>query len=272
MPIPHATSPFPLPERALIGMVHVGPFPGSPYHTDESLDLLSARALDDARTLARAGFDAVIIENMHDRPYQHGDALPPLTVAAMTRLASEILAEVDLPAGIQILSGGNRHALAVASVTGASFIRCENFVYAHVADEGLLATAEAPALLRERKHIGAEHVRVFCDIKKKHASQAITGDLSLAEAAEGAAFFGADGLVVTGTSTGHPTDPADVKSAAEASGLPVFVGSGVSPDDAPDLLRHAAGLIVGSNVKRDGVWTNTVDPDRAAALVKAARG
>ena len=56
------------------------------------------------------------------------------------------------------------------------------------------------------------------------------------------------------------------------SGLPVFVGSGVSPDDAPDLLRHAAGLIVGSNVKRDGVWTNTVDPDRAAALVKAARG
>lgn len=265
-------TPFPLPERALIGMVHVGPFPGTPFHADETIDLLAARALDDARTLAKAGFDAIIIENMHDRPYVHADRLGPETTALMTRLASEVLAEVDLPAGIQILSGGNRQALAVALATGAGFIRCENFVYAHVADEGLLGEAEAGPLLRYRKSIGAGHVRLLCDIKKKHASQALTADLSIAEVAEGAAFFGADALVVTGSATGHPTDPSDVESAAKASGLPVFVGSGVNPSDARSLLRHAAGLIVGSNVKRGGVWTNQVDPERAAALVKAARG
>ncbi|MFT5422382.1 MAG: membrane complex biogenesis BtpA family protein [Phycisphaerales bacterium] len=271
-----STTPYPvagvLPERALIGMVHVGPLPGTPFHAGESMELFAARAADDAKALARAGFDAIIVENMHDRPYVHGDRLGPETTAYMTRLVMEVIAAADLPIGVQILSGGNRHSLGVAHATGAQFIRCENFVYSHVADEGILLEAEAGPLLRFRKHIGAQHIPIFCDIKKKHASQALTADLSIGQFAEGAKFFGADGLVITGSSTGHPTSLADVKEAAKASGLPVLVGSGANPDDAAELLTAASGLIVGSYIKRDGDWTNSVDPERAAALVKAARG
>jgi hypothetical protein len=101
--------------------------------------------------LADAGFDAIIIENMHDAPYVHGDRLGPEIVAAMTRVGTEVASAVSCPLGVQILSGGNRHALAVAQSIGGSFIRCENFVYAHVADEGLLPEAEAGPLLRYRK-------------------------------------------------------------------------------------------------------------------------
>lgn len=50
---------------------------------------------------------------------------------------------------------------------GLDFIRAEGFVFAHVADEGLL-NAGAGDLLRYRKQIGAEHVQIFTDIKKKH--------------------------------------------------------------------------------------------------------
>lgn len=270
------STPFPvagvLPDKAIIGMVHVGPLPGTPFHDGETIELFVARAIDDAKALARAGFDAIIVENMHDRPYVHGDRLGPETTAHMTRLVHEVVNAADLPIGVQILSGGNRHALAVAQATSSQFIRCENFVFSHVADEGLLAEAEAGPLLRYRKSIGAENIPVFCDIKKKHASQALTADLSIGQFAEGAAFFGADGLIITGSSTGHPTSLGDVQEAAKASGLPVFVGSGVNPDDAAGLLTAASGLIVGSFVKRDGLWTNSVDPERAAALVKAARG
>ena len=259
-----------LPERALIGMVHVGALPGTP-RSSKTIDDLARAAADEARALADAGFDAIIVENMHDAPYVHGDALGPEIVAGMTRAAHAVTSAVSVPVGVQILSGGNAHALAVCSATGAAFIRCENFVFSHVADEGLLERAEAGPLLRYRRSIGADHVRVFCDIKKKHASHALTADVSLAEAAHAAEFFGADGVIVTGSATGNPTSPADVADVRGATTLPVLVGSGVTPDDAPKLLEHADALIVGSWIKRDGHWSNPVDPGRAAQLIRAAR-
>jgi membrane complex biogenesis BtpA family protein len=210
--------------NALIGMVHVGALPGTPRHAGAGVEHLAAVAADEARILEDAGFDAIIIENMHDAPYVHGDRLGPEIVASMTRVGTEVASAVSCPIGVQILSGGNRHALAVAQSIGGSFIRCENFVYAHVADEGLLPDAEAGPLLRYRASIGADretgHVAVFADIKKKHASHAISADISVADAAHAAAFFGADGLIVTGAWTGRAADPADARAAKEASGSP----------------------------------------------------
>ena len=260
--------------KLLIGMVQVGALPGSP-RSRLPVPELAERAAAEAILLVKAGFDGLIVENMHDRPYvhqQHG----PETVAAMAAVALAVRAAVgdvrrggDLPIGIQVLSGGNREALAVALAAGLQFIRCENFVFSHVADEGLLATAEAGPLLRYRKQIGAEHVLVLCDIKKKHASHAITADISLADAAEAAEFFGADGLIVTGTATGRPTDPADVAEASDASNLPVLVGSGVTPESIPSLIGKADALIVGSSIKRSGRWENPIDQKRASAMTRA---
>lgn len=264
-------TPTPLPKKALIGMVHVRATPGSPAYSGESVDRIVETAVGEARTLARLGFDSVIIENMHDRPYIHGGALGPEVVAVMTRVGQAVAAAVSIPLGIQILSGGNRQALAVAHAVGASYIRCENFVFAHVADEGLLARAEAGELLRYRKSIGAEKVAVFCDVKKKHASHALTADLSLADVVHGAEFFGADGVIVTGTATGRPVAGADLEEARGATRLPVLVGSGVTPESAGDLLAHADALIVGSAIKRDGVWSEPLDEARCARMVESVR-
>ncbi len=272
MPFP---TPSPLPPKALIGMVHVHALPGTPAHAGDTVAAIAAAAAEEARTLAGLGFDAIIVENMHDRPYVHGDALGPEIVAAMTRVGCEVRRAVDVPLGVQILSGGNRHALAVAYAIGAAFIRCENFVFAHVADEGLLAKAEAGELLRYRSSIGAENIAIFCDVKKKHASHAITADITLAESVHAAEFFGADGVIVTGAATGHATDPAHAAQARGATGLPVLIGSGVTPDSIPALLEHADALIVGSALKQGGLWSNPLDTarcERVVAAVRAARG
>jgi membrane complex biogenesis BtpA family protein len=258
------------PSKALIGMVHVGALPGTP-HSRRSVSRLVGEAVAEAKILVNAGFDAIIIENMHDRPYVHGVKGPEI-VAAMTAVALTVReVEPDLPLGIQILSGGNKEALAVALASGAQFIRCENFVFSHVADEGLLDRAEAGELLRYRKAIGANEVRIFADIKKKHASHAITADLSLAAAVEGAEFFSADGVIITGAATGRPTSPGDLAEARRATKLPVLVGSGVTPEQVGGLFEHADGLIVGSFVKRGGRWENGVDAERCRKLVAAAR-
>jgi uncharacterized protein len=267
-------APATLPPEAVIGMIHVQALPGAP-RSALPVDAIVEQAVAETRILVDAGFDALIVENMHDRPYVHGRHGPE-TVAAMTRVvaaAREIARRDgdDLPLGVQMLSGGNREALAVALATGAQFIRCENFVFAHVADEGLLAEAEAGPLLRYRRQIGAEHIRVLTDVKKKHAVHAITADLTLTDAAEAAEFFGSDGIIVSGTATGKPTREEDVIAAASATSLPVYVGSGVTVNTISSLLRHSAGVIVGSAIKRDGLWSNPPDPERCRAIVAAAR-
>ncbi|QOJ00594.1 MAG: BtpA/SgcQ family protein [Phycisphaeraceae bacterium] len=258
-----------LSKKALIGMVHVGALPGTPG-SREGIGALASRAAGEARVLKEAGFDAVMIENMHDAPYVHG-AQGPEVVAGMTAVGLAVRAAVGgMSMGVQVLSGGNKEALAVALACGALFVRCENFVFSHVADEGLLERAEAGPLLRYRRVIGAEGVRVYCDVKKKHASHAITGDLSVGECVRGAEFFGADGVIVTGVATGRAASVEDVKEARGATGLPVLVGSGVTPEQVRALFRYADGLIVGSWVKRDGSWNNEVDPGRAKELARAA--
>lgn len=256
-------------DKALIAMIHVQALPGSP-RAELGVDEIVRTAADEARVLADCGFDAVIVENMHDRPYVHG-AHGPETVACMTRVALAVReAAPDLPLGVQVLSGGNREALAIALASGASFIRCENFVFAHVADEGLLPLAEAGPLLRYRRAIGAEQVRIFADLKKKHASHAITADVSIGEAAAAAEFFGADGVIVTGPATGKAASEGDVAAVRAATALPVLVGSGVTPANVASMLGHADAVIVGSHLKRDGLWSSTLDPARCREIVKAA--
>ncbi len=249
-------------------MVHVGATPGTPRAAMAPVELVE-QAVREALILKDAGFDALIVENMHDAPYVHGEDLGPEQTAVMTLAAQAVREAFEGPVGVQILSGGNKQALAVAYATGGSFIRCENFVFAHVADEGLLPKAEAGPLLRYRKHIGAERVAVFADIKKKHASHALTADIDIAEAVEAAQFFGVEGVVITGTSTGKPASIEDLKAARQASDVPVLVGSGVTPESVREFLKHAHALIVGSWIKQDAKWFNPVDPERAKSLIQA---
>jgi len=252
-------------------MVHVGPLPTA-SRVGPALADLAARARADALALRQAGFDAIIVENMHDTPYVHG-AQDPAVVASMTVLAATVReAAPSLPLGVQILSGGNREALAVAAAIGADFIRCENFAYAHVADEGLLERAEAGPLLRYRRWIGADAIAVLADVKKKHASHALTADLDVGEACRGARFCGADAVVVTGVATGRSAALADVASARGSVDCPVLVGSGCTPENAADLLEHAHALIVGSWIKQGGDWRRSVDAERASRMVLAVRG
>jgi hypothetical protein len=251
--------------HALVGMLHVGALPGTPAG-GQAVAELARRAVEEARAYAAAGFQALLLENMHDRPYLKREAGPEI-VAALTAVALEVRHAVALPLGVQVLAGANRAALAVAHASGATFVRVEGFVFGHVADEGLIES-DAGDLLRYRRTLGAERVRIFADIKKKHSAHALTADVDLVETARAAEFFLADGVIVTGSATGRAADPAEVEAVAAATSLPTLVGSGVTPEN---LARFGAAdaFIVGSSVKRDGLWSNPLDPARLEALARA---
>jgi len=253
--------------RALIGVVHVRALPATPS-SREDVGAIAKAAVAEARVYAEAGYHGVTIENTHDPPYLKREVGPAI-VAAVTAVGREVRRAVALPLGVQVLAGANRAALAVAHACGASFVRAEGLVFAHVADEGLIES-DAGALLRYRRAIGADDVRVFVDVKKKHSAHAITADLDVVETAEAAEFFLADGVIVTGTATGRPTDPAEVRAVAEAVSIPTLVGSGVTADNV-EAYAAADALIVGSSVKRGGRWSNPIDRARVRALARAFR-
>lgn len=244
--------------------MHVPALPGTP-RAALPVERIAEQAAADARAYADAGLQAVVVENMHDRPYLRGGVGPEI-VAAMTLAVAAVRAAVRVPVGVQVLAAADREAVAIAHATGASFVRVESFVFAHVGDEGL-HQSNAAELLRYRRAIGADAVLVLADVKKKHSAHALTADVDVADVAHAAEFFLADGVIVTGTATGRPTDPEEVRRVREAVALPVLVGSGI---DAGNLASYAAdGYVVGTSLKQGGDWTRPVDPARAAALVAA---
>lgn len=249
---------------SVIGVVHVLPLPGSPGWQGNMKEVIDG-AIKDALAYKDGGVDALIVENMHDVPYLRG-RVEPETTAAMTAVAREIKYEVTMPVGIQILSGANLEALGAAIAAELDFLRVEGFVFAHVGDEGIHESCAAQ-LLRRRAALKAEKILVFADIKKKHSAHAITADVTLAETARAAEFFGADGVIVTGVATGEPTDVADVEAACAATTKPVMVGSGITPDNVSHYLPYCDAVIVGSYCKQDGCWRNKVDPQRVKELM-----
>ncbi len=244
---------------AIIGMIHLAALPGTPKYQNNTKAIID-KALTEAHLYKKAGIHALMIENMHDVPYVKNNVGHEIS-SLMAIIAYLIKKETGLPLGIQILAGANQAALAAALNSGADFIRGEGFVFGHLADEGYI-DSNAATLLRYRKQIGAEHIAVFTDIKKKHSSHALTADLDIVEMAHAAEFFLSDGVIVTGVHTGSEADIKELNKVKENTGLPVIVGSGVNVDNVNQYLPIADALIVGSYFKKDGYWANDVDYER----------
>ncbi|XP_044758158.1 uncharacterized protein F13E9.13, mitochondrial isoform X4 [Coccinella septempunctata] len=216
--------------------------------------------------------DGILIENMHDVPYIKHEKFQPETVACLSRVCAEIkrIIPATLPCGLQVLAGGNKEALAIAKACSLNFIRAEGFVFGHIADEGYI-DADAGEIMRYRKYIEADNVKVFTDIKKKHSSHSITADVSLVETANAAHFFLSDGVILTGTSTGSPADASDLAELRNHCNLPILIGSGVTADNLK-RYKSANAFIVGSYFKRGGVWCNDLDENRIKSLYNHERG
>lgn len=244
-------------KKPLIGVIHLLPLPGSPQHRGEPLEAILKRALQDLRALEEGGADAAIVENFGDRPF--AKLASKATVAQMAVIARELVRASRIPLGVNVLRSDGVAALAIAHAAGASFIRVNVFSGVALTDQGLIEGC-AREVLTLHKVLGAQ-VAVLADIHVKHAFH--FGELG--DAARDAARNGADALIVTGRATGRAPDPADLRAAKEAGGLPVLVGSGITPDNLA-LYAEADGFIVGTWLKEGGEVENPVDPGRVRRL------
>lgn len=251
--------------KPIFGMVHVRPTPGSPkFRNTDSILKIKSEAIAEAQMLIDCDVDGLIIENMHDRPYNRPKDQSPIVVSLLSIIGSEIRKTFPrVPIGVQVLTGDNQGALSVAAAADLDFIRCEGFVFGHIGDEGWIESCAA-SLLRFRKQIHSEHIWIMADVKKKHSSHAITADISLLDTIKSAEFFLADSVVVTGSFTGSAPDMEEIRNLKSSGGIgiPIALGSGMDLENIEEYLDLADLFIIGSHFKKGGNWVHDLDRER----------
>lgn len=251
----------------VVGMVHLPPLPGAPGFDGDRV-ALRERAIADARALEAGGVDAVLVENFGDAPF-YPDEVPTHTVADVSVLARAVVEAVDIPVGVNVLRNDADAALSAAAAAGGEFVRVNVHVGSSVTDQGVLE-GRAFETMRRRERLDAD-VAVLADVDVKHAAP--LGGRPLAERVADVVERGlADGVVVSGSGTGRPTDDETLATVREtldavAPETPLFVGSGVTSETVAATLDVADGVIVGTALKEGAETTNRVDPDRVREVV-----
>ncbi len=256
--------------KAVIGVVHLMPLPGSPRYDGETVEAIYQRGLDDAKAYLHGGCDGVIVENHGDIPFAKPDDIGPETSAYMSVVSDRIRRELGRPIGINVLANASIPALSIASASGAGFVRVNQWANAYVANEGFIE-GEAARAMRFRAKLRANGIRIFADAHVKHGAHAIVADRPVEEQVKDLVFFDADAIIATGQRTGHATDLGYIRMIKEAAGLPTLVGSGVTPDNVNDILGIVDGVIVASSLKYDGVWWNPVELSRVQSFIAGIR-
>lgn len=259
-------------DKPIIGMVHLWPLPGAPGYEGYGMDTILDHAQRDAEMLLEGGVDGLIVENMWDLPYYVGTDVQLESITSQAVIARKIVEMVDVPVGVNVIHNGWQAELAIAVAAGLDFIRVCILTGARLWDTGDLDQGAAANLLRRRKELGMEGVKLFADVDKKH-SVPFPG-LDLETHIEWTEFYRADALIVSGRMTGDAPSLDKVRRAKELATRPILMGSGTRTENITDFLQYADGAIVGSSLKVDGVAENPVDVERVRrymAKVRAVR-
>ncbi|MCU0525135.1 MAG: BtpA/SgcQ family protein [Elainella sp. Prado103] len=251
----------------VIGVVHLLPLPTSP-RWGGSLRTVIDRAEQEAVALASGGVDGIIVENFFDAPFPK-DQVDPAVVSAISLVVHRLMHLVTLPIGINVLRNDAHSAMAIASCVQAHFIRVNVLTGVMATDQGLIE-GQAHQLLRYRRELGSD-VKILADVLVKHARP--LGSPNLTTAVQETIDRGlADGVILSGWATGSPPSLEDLELAtAAAHDTPVFIGSGASWENIPQLIQSADGVIVSSSLKRRGQVDQPIDPIRVSQFVEAMR-
>jgi len=251
--------------KPVIAVVHMPPLPGAPLYDEQTgIAGIHARVAGDVDKLLRAGVDGLLFCNAGDRPYCLTAAFE--AVATMTATIAPVVPR-DRPFGIDFMMDA-KASLAIALATGAQFVRIVG-MGVYNSDMGLWST-DAAAVLRYRRAIGAQHVRVFCNITPEFAVP--LGARPVQSLAHSAVFSAlADAILVAGPMAGAEPDLSGVREAKAAIGVqsPVLMNTGARADNIRRFLQIADGVLVGSSLRVDGYSGNPVEEARVAAFMQA---
>jgi uncharacterized protein len=249
--------------KPLIGVLHLLPLPGAPLY-EGAIHRVYDQALAELEVFQRHRLDSVIVENFRDMPYFPG-RVPAETVAAMAAVSREVVRAAAMPVGINVLRSDGEAAIAVATASGAHYVRINVHMGAVVADQGIVQ-GSSQFSVRLRSALKSRAL-IFADVAVKHAAPVAGRSLDI-ETRDLTERGLADAVIVTGDRTGVETSVTDVDIVRRSTALPLLVGSGATPENIEQMLPKVNGLIVGSYFKKDGAGHNFVDESRVQRFVR----
>jgi membrane complex biogenesis BtpA family protein len=254
-------------QKPIIAMCHMQALPGDPgYDPARGVDWIVARAREDLRALQDGGADAVMFSNEASLPYL--TRVEPITSAAMARVIGQLLDEIRVPFGVDVLWDPNA-AIDLAVATGGQFVR-EVFSGVYASDYGLWSTNTGD-VARHRHRLHGDRVRLLYNIVPEAA--VYLGARPAAEIARSTVFNARpDALCVSGLTAGVEASIEALTVVKEAvPETPVFANTGVHLGNVEAQLAVADGAVVGTAFKRDGYIWNAVDVDRVRAFMTRVR-
>lgn len=253
-------------EKIAIGMVHLLPLPGT-LHYGGDFQAIVNQAVSDAKKLEEAEFDALIVENVNDAPFEY-DGMTPLQLYSLAIVCDHVRRNISIPMGIDAC-GESIQGLYIGALTGASFVRVPYFVDIRVGQNGLINPNGYQAVLT-RKRAGLEHIRILADVQVKH-TYPLCDNIPVEASANWAKAVGADAIIVTGLATGMETPIETMQRVKAAVNLPVVVGSGMNAKNACKQFEFCDGAIIGTAVKEHGSLMCPVDKEQAVAFMEAVK-
>jgi membrane complex biogenesis BtpA family protein len=250
-------------KKVVLGMIHLGTMPGTPFYEEGSYEATFEKALADACALYEGGADGCLVQTV-DRVYLPTDESDPARVAGVANIVRAIdkATGPEFQIGVQIMRNALKASLAVAKVCGGSYLRCGALVGATLTPSGMVE-ANPHDVMQYRVTIGARHVKMIAEIDSMHFQW--LGGKPTAEVARAAKYVGADAV-----SLGSPDEDVtlgmirDVRRAVP--GMPVILCGYTNHANAARMLAEADGAFVGTCLEREG-WGGSIDVERVREYV-----
>ncbi len=249
--------------KPIIAMCHLMALPGDPHYDRVcGMGWIIEQARKDLCALQDGGVDAVMFSNEFSLPYL--TRVDTVTVAAMARIIGELMPDIRVPFGVNVL-WDPKASLDLAIATGGRFVR-EIFTGVYASDFGLWNT-NVGETIRHQHHIAAEHVKLLFNIVPEAARY--LADREIAAIARSTVFNNhPDALCVSGLVAGMQTDASVLQAVkAAAPNTIVFANTGVNLDNVDQQLAIADGAVVGTAFKEDGVFEKHVDKQRVKTFM-----
>lgn len=251
-------------EKAVIAMCHLRALPGDPgYDSKKGMNWVIDKARDDLIALQNGGVDAVMFSNEFSLPYL--TRVKTETTAAMARVIGQLMAEIKVPYGVNVLWDPVA-SFDLAMAVDGKFIR-EIFTGAYASDFGIWDT-NVGETIRHQHSIGASHVKTLFNIVPEAA--VYLGNRDIRAIAKSTVFNNhPDALCVSGLTAGSKTDSALLKIVKETvPDTVVLANTGVCLDNVEEQLAIADGCVTATHFKKGGIFDNFVDESRVARFME----
>ena len=255
-------------KKVIIGLVHLGRMPGTPFYEEGTYEATFERALRDAKALEEGGATGCLVQTV-DRVYPTDDRADYARVVGVGHIVRAIAQETnpEFQIGVQIMTNALKASVAVAKVSGGSFLRCYALVGQTLSSWGMIE-AKPLSFLRYRKRINAEHIKLIAEVEGMHFHW-FGGDKPVEDVARSAFYAGADAVEVA-----HPDEEANLRQIhdikAKLPDLPVILGGHTNHENAARRLAKADGAFVGSAFE-NGNRTSPVDAQRVREYMEIVR-